>query len=126
MDNMKIRVINKSKDGVKYRILDKRMPQDIRFASWDEFNKMYEQVDGFIYQITDEYTKDANDRVEWLTEQFAQIKFSMIKAENKDLVGASMLGGLVEDYCKKFSCAPIEFIEDYRSFEKMMIQQLGV
>ena len=123
MQDMKIKIVNKSKDGVKFKIIG-NVSQDVYTMNWEEFNNGFEQVDGFVYRANDEYAESGKERYDWFVKNWATIRISAVKAK-ENITSAMVLGTLSEEYCQKFNCSPMDFIKEYKAFESVIIKSLG-
>lgn len=127
---MKVRVINKNKQGVTFKILDlpKKYGQPRQEASWAEFDANFKQVEGekFIYESNEKFNKEQEDKIQLFTQLFPHML--KLRAQQKDggignLTDVMVLSSFQEEYHKKFGGAPIDFIREYREFERVMLEQ---
>lgn len=125
---MKVRVVNKNKNGVTFKILGlpKEYGQPKDTATWDEFNSMFEKVDGYIYETNKEFDEKQNEKIELFTKLMPHIL--SLRVQRKDgmpsLKNLSVLSHYQEKYHEKFGGVPIDFIREYRIFEEAILKNM--
>lgn len=131
MVDMKIRVVNKNKEGVTFKVLGlptymKGMKQEV---GWDEFNDTFDLVPGekYIYRLNKKSQEEMEAKQEFFTKMMPHMMMMRV-AEGKDngkfLNGLGMLSHFQEEYSEKFGGAPIDFIKEYKEFERAMTERM--
>jgi hypothetical protein len=143
---MKVKVINKNKVGVTFKVLG--LPSHYAAMSrqestWDEFNENFELLpeEKFVYKLKDEVEKVIQEKNEFFSQLLPWMMSARVKKEKIDaglsndhagwFADAGMLGGSLKRYQEKFGGAPIDFINEYKEYEKtimetMMFNDIGV
>lgn len=127
---MKIKVVNKNKNGVTFKILDlpKQYGQPKDTATWEEFHKMFEPISGekFLYKTTKEFDDVQKEKLDFFTKLFPHMLALRTSNSRSDahgsLEGFSILASYQEEYQEKFGGAPIDFMREYRVFEENMLK----
>ena len=123
---MKVRVLNKTKDNVTYTVIGLKIPPNT--TTWEDFNKMMKPTsDPFIFESDPEVDKQAKERIAMLQEIFPFMlagRVSVNKGGMPDMTNVAMLGSISQKYCEKFNCSIIDFINDYRMFEKATLESM--
>lgn len=123
---MRAKVLNKTKETVTYVIVGLDIPPTTE--KWEEFNKVMNSTSNpFIYESKPEIDKEAKEKIEMLTSILPFMlssRVSMERGETADMTSTLMLGDISMKYCEKFHCSPMQFIQDYRTFEKMTLENM--
>jgi hypothetical protein len=121
---MKVRVVNKRKDGVSIKVVGGPKMD----MSWDEFNDTFEQVDGFIYKTTEKYDNMIQERVNFFQDMMPHML--MLNAAlgrddaEKSLNGYSYLARKTEEFIEKFGGSRMEFLQGYKEYEAAMMRNM--
>lgn len=133
---MKVRVVNKTKEGVTFKILGlpKRMGQPRDTATWDEFNANFTQVDGFVYETNEAFNNQIKKKHNIFMNLIHHAMAARVTQQKIDsglstdhagfFRNASAFGHALDEYQKEFGGAPIDFIREYKEFEKHIIEEM--
>lgn len=126
MTDVKIKVVNKSKVGVTFRYLgvESFMGRFRDEATWEEFDDMFEKTDKkFIYRVKDEHIEIVKEKHKFFTKLMPHIMILRAQSGN-DLASLGHLGMAYEEYRDKFDGSPIDFITEYKQFEKAILEHM--
>jgi hypothetical protein len=122
---MRVRVLNKTKEGVTFTNADTKAPP--LTTTWDDFNKVFKPTFvPFIYESDSELDKVTKEKIAMLQEVMPTILMARVGGGDsmRQMANMMVLGEVSEKYCKKFNCAPIDFLNDYKMFEKAMFEKM--
>lgn len=124
MIDVKVRVVNKSKVGVTFKYLGVESFKSRDKATWEEFNDTFEKTDKkFIYRIKNKHLEVIIKKNEFFTKLMPYI-MALRTQGGSDLTSLMHLGKAHEEYQEKFGGSPIDFITEYKQFEKIMFEQM--
>lgn len=123
---MRARILNKTKETVTYVVVGLKMSP--KTEKWEEFLKIMDSTSNpFIYESKPEVDKEAKEKIEMLTQLLPIVlsgRVVMNEGGVPSMVNAMMLGDISQKYCEKFKCSPMQFIEEYRTFEKASLERM--
>jgi hypothetical protein len=94
--------------------IEKMTPAEIDALSQEDIKKIYES-------FSEEEKQILREKTDMLTRALPYAL--MAKSKTAGLREAYMFGGICTEYCEKFKCAPIQFIEDLKTLEKVFIEK---
>jgi len=124
--DVKVKVVNKSKVGVTFKYLGVKsfIGQLKDEATWEEFNNMFEKTDEkFIFRVKDEHVKTAKEKNDFFVKLMPHLMALRVK-DGQDLTGLMHLTSAHEEYQEKFGGSPLDFITEYKQFEKAALQSM--
>ena len=133
MVDLKIKVLNKSNVGVTFKYLgvESFMGKFKDEATWEEFDNMFEKTnEKFIFRVKDEHIQIVKKKNDFFVKLMPRM-LSLRTKGSQDLTGLMRLANAQEEYQKKFGGSPLDFITEYKQFEKamfegMMKQDIGI
>lgn len=126
MVDVKIKVVNKSKIGVTFKYLgvESFMGKFKDEATWEEFEDMFEKTDEkFIFRVKDKHLKVVKEKNDFFMKLMPWM-LSLRVSGSKDLTGLIRLGSAQGEYQEKFGGSPIDFITEYKQFEKAIFETM--
>ena len=93
-------------------------------ATWEEFDDMFEKTDEkFIFRVKDKHLQVIKEKNDFFVKLMPHLMSLRVK-DGKDLHGLMRLANAQEEYREKFGGSPIDFITEYKQFEKAMLENM--
>jgi phage terminase large subunit len=93
--------------------IEKMTPAEIDALSKEDLKKIYES-------FSEEEKQILREKTDMLTKA---LPYALIaRSKTAELKEAYMFGGICAEYCEKFKCAPVQFMEDLKTLEKVFIE----
>jgi len=95
---------------------------DMNNLTIEEYEKLSKEEQQRLYDaITEEDKEELRQKTEMLTQALPHALIARTK--KTDFTSLSILGGLSMEYCEKFKCSPMQFIQELQILEKVFIEQ---
>lgn len=82
--------------------------------SKEEFIESMERFDSTHCRFNDKYFNEMQEKEEYLKRLYPRILIAQVGGKMEDILA---LGNIAEEYCTKFKCSIIAFLEDVKSYD---------